>query len=146
MVQMNAPQQCGEPDDTYHRHCDAAVQLHHVTFERTQSCLDPNQACHFDETNSTIPTIHEAPEASRPGIQLTNICGMRTWKDGDHCYSHSNHGHISYVFDPGGFDPGGDPGPNNNQQPQVINFLLIISNGGIMGGFFLLIIPIIWTN
>ena len=49
LVIINAPQQCGEPDDTYHRHCDAAVQLHHVTFERTQSCLDPNQACHFDD-------------------------------------------------------------------------------------------------
>ena len=70
MAQMNTPQQCGEPDDIYHHHHDAAVQLHHVTFERTQSRSDPNQAHHFDETDSAIPTIHEASEASRPGIQV----------------------------------------------------------------------------
>ena len=70
IAQINALQQHGEPDDTYHRHCEAAVRLHHVMFERTQACLDPNQACHFEETDSAIPTMHEASEASRHGIQV----------------------------------------------------------------------------
>ena len=42
MAQMNMPQQCGEPDDTYRHYHDAPVRLHYVTFERIQSCLDPN--------------------------------------------------------------------------------------------------------
>ena len=68
IAQIHAPQQHSEPDDIYHRHREATVQLHHIMFERTQTRLDPNQACHFEETDSTIPAMHEALEASRHGV------------------------------------------------------------------------------
>ena len=70
IAQIYAPQQHSEPDDTYCHCCEAIVWLHHVTFERTQTHLDLNQACHFDETNSAIPTMYKASEASRHGIQV----------------------------------------------------------------------------
>ena len=70
IAQIHAPQQHSEPDDIYHRRHEATVWLHHVMFERTQTRLDPNQACHFEETDSAIPTMHEALETSRHGIQV----------------------------------------------------------------------------
>ena len=48
IAQINAPQQHGEPDDTYRRHREAAVRLHHVTFERRFSEITPSS--HSDVT------------------------------------------------------------------------------------------------
>jgi hypothetical protein len=66
ITQINALQQCGEPDDTYHHCREAAVRLHHVTFERTQACLDPNR----------LVTLKRLIPLSQLFLKLRKLLGM----------------------------------------------------------------------
>ena len=109
------------------------------------TCLDLNQACHFEETDSAIPTMHEALEASRHAYQHLRNEDLEKWRSllyDDQGILFDGHRPID-MRDPhytqtasqapapdpgggggrppddgGGFDPGGGgPGPPNNWRP-----------------------------